>query len=126
MFQMEGVYLVKLCLMLEKKLRNGDKCMIPMLKIALVNGGCKINPFITLAFQDFAEDRDHLMKQIFPQLDDRCKDGGSHFTPVDLRWGITDQAASEKQAVRLCLDFAVACKPFFIGLIGERCLLSTA
>lgn len=45
------------------------------------------------------------------------------FTEIDLRWGITDQASQNGEAVELCLAEIDRCRdfpPFFIGLIGER------
>ena len=45
---------------------------------------------------------------------------GSHFSPVDLRWGLTDQCCQENLAVKMCLEYAREAQPFFIALVGER------
>ena len=40
---------------------------------------------------------------------------------MDLRWGIAEEQATRKETLRLCLDEVKACRPLFIGLLGERC-----
>ena len=77
-------------------------------------------PFISSTFKDFKAERDHLVKRIFPQLDDECHARGTYFAPVDLRWGLTKQAADSGQVVKLCLDYVNECRPFFICLLGDR------
>ena len=39
---------------------------------------------------------------------------------VDLRWGIAEEQATRKETLKLCLDEIRSCRPFFIGLVGER------
>ena len=78
------------------------------------------NPFISSTFRDFQAEREHLVKKIFPKLSDECSARGTYFAPVDLRWGLTKQAAESGQVVRLCLDYVNDCRPFFICLLGER------
>jgi hypothetical protein len=39
---------------------------------------------------------------------------------VDLRWGITAEQAEEGEALPLCLEAIRRCRPYFIGLLGER------
>ena len=49
-----------------------------------------IRVFISSTFQDMQEERDVLVKKIFPQLRKICMDRGVGFTEVDLRWGVTE------------------------------------
>ncbi|XP_072180512.1 tetratricopeptide repeat protein 41-like [Diadema setosum] len=79
-----------------------------------------IQPFISSTFLDFQEEREHLMRYVFPQLNSVCHARGTYFAPVDLRWGINDEQAQSGNALALCLEYVNRCSPFFIGLLGER------
>lgn len=39
---------------------------------------------------------------------------------MDLRWGVSDQQASEEGVVEACLSQIDRCRPFFLCLLGER------
>ena len=39
---------------------------------------------------------------------------------MDLRWGITTEEAAEGKVLPLCLEEIHRCRPYFIGLLGER------
>lgn len=41
-------------------------------------------------------------------------------TEVDLRWGISEEQSTRKETLKLYLDEISACRPYFIGLLGER------
>src|SRR5262249_44708062 len=43
-----------------------------------------------------------------------------HLIDVDLRWGVTRDQAENEQALDLCLCQVDECRPFFLGLLGER------
>ena len=77
-----------------------------------------IRVFVSSTFRDMKEDRDHLVKFIFPQLRKLCEARGVTWGEVDLRWGIPDEDKSE--IVPLCLEEVRRCRPYFIGLLGER------
>ncbi|XP_038054126.1 tetratricopeptide repeat protein 41-like isoform X2 [Patiria miniata] len=79
-----------------------------------------IRPFISSTFVDFFEERDHLVKRVFPQLNSLCHQRGTHFSPVDLRWGINEEQSQSGNVISLCLDYINSCSPFFICLLGER------
>jgi hypothetical protein len=65
-------------------------------------------------------ERDVLIKHTFPQLRRLCDQRGVVWEEVDLRWGVTEEEARQGQVVRLCLDQVERCRPFFLGLLGER------
>lgn len=46
--------------------------------------------FISSTFRDLREEREHLVKKIFPEIRALCRLRGITFTEVDLRWGLTD------------------------------------
>lgn len=66
------------------------------------------------------QEREELVKRVFPQLRQLCESRGITFVDVDLRWGITDEAVSEGKVLEHCLDEIDRCRPFFIGLLGQR------
>jgi tetratricopeptide (TPR) repeat protein len=80
----------------------------------------QIRVFISSTFRDMQEERDILIKTIFPQLRKLCDERAVNFIEIDLRWGITSEQAAEGKVLPLCLDEIQRCRPFFIGLLGER------
>ncbi len=86
-------------------------------------GGAKsreVRVFISSTFRDMQEERNELAKRVFPQLRKMCSERGLGFTDVDLRWGVTDEEAAEGKVLPICLAEIGRCRPFFIGLLGER------
>uniref|UniRef100_A0A6B2KWF4 NACHT domain-containing protein n=1 Tax=Arcella intermedia TaxID=1963864 RepID=A0A6B2KWF4_9EUKA len=63
-------------------------------------------------------ERDFLTRFIFPELQERCKKLRVHVHPVDLRWGVTSEDTAN--ALEVCLGELDSCRPFFIGLLGNR------
>jgi hypothetical protein len=80
----------------------------------------QIRIFISSTFRDMQAERDHLVKFIFPQLRKLCEERGVAWSEVDLRWGITSEQSAEGQVLPICLEEIQRCRPYFIGLLGER------
>jgi tetratricopeptide (TPR) repeat protein len=80
----------------------------------------EIRMFISSTFRDMHEEREELVKQIFPQLRRLCESRGVTWGEVDLRWGVPDEAKAEGKVLPLCLAEIARCRPYFIGLLGER------
>jgi hypothetical protein len=80
----------------------------------------QIRVFISSTFLDMQEEREELVKQIFPQLRRLCESRGVTWGEVDLRWGVSDEARAEGKVLPLCLAEIERCRPYFIGLLGER------
>lgn len=76
----------------------------------------EIRAFISSTFRDMREEREELVKQIFPQLRRLCESRGVTRGEADLRWGVPDEA----KVLPLCLAEIEHCRPYFIGLLGER------
>lgn len=80
----------------------------------------EIRVFISSTFRDMQEERDHLINRIFPALSREAERRNVTIVPVDLRWGITEEEASQGSVVGICLEQIDQSRPFFIGLIGHR------
>ena len=80
----------------------------------------ELRVFFSSTFRDMAAERDHLQSHVFPRIERVCVERRVQFTPIDLRWGITESEAKEGHVVRICLEEIDRCVPFFIGFIGER------
>ena len=79
-----------------------------------------IRVFISSTFKDMHTERDYLVKYLFPELKERCIKRGLALVDVDLRWGVTEEEAEQGKAIEICLDEIENCRPFFIGILGER------
>jgi nephrocystin-3 len=80
----------------------------------------EIRVFISSTFSDMHEERDELVKLVFPQLRRLCEKREVTWGEVDLRWGVTDEARVEGNVLPLCFKEIDRCRPFFIGILGER------
>jgi len=79
-----------------------------------------VRVFISSTFLDMQQERDVLVRQTFPALRSRFRARGVELREVDLRWGITRAQAESGEIVPICLAEIDRCRPFFIGLLGER------
>lgn len=80
----------------------------------------ELRVFISSTFRDLQEERDHLMKKIFPEIRSLCRERGITFMEVDLRWGLTHEDKVQGQVLRTCLAEIDRCRPYFIGVTGNR------
>jgi len=65
-------------------------------------------------------ERDHLIKVVFPALRERLEAYRVHLDDIDLRWGVTAEQAENDRVLDLCLDQIDRCRPFFVGILGQR------
>ena len=80
----------------------------------------QVRLFVSSTFRDMHAERDRLNRFVFPELRSRCARRGIEFIGVDLRWGVTSEAARMRGTTRICLDEIDRCRPFFLGLLGQR------
>jgi tetratricopeptide (TPR) repeat protein len=66
------------------------------------------------------EERDALCRFVFPYLEDFCGKRNIGFTGIDLRWGVTEEEVQQGKTVALCLSEIDNCRPYFLGILGER------
>ncbi|MBM4286409.1 MAG: tetratricopeptide repeat protein, partial [Deltaproteobacteria bacterium] len=79
-----------------------------------------VRVFISSTFRDMQVEREELVKQVFPELRRRCRERQVELVEVDLRWGVTEEQANRGQVLPICLVEIERCRPYFIGLLGER------
>jgi tetratricopeptide (TPR) repeat protein len=82
--------------------------------------GRSIRVFISSTFRDMIEERNDLMTHTWPELRRLCQERHVELVEVDLRWGIAESQSTRRETLKLCLDEIRSCRPFFIGLLGER------
>ena len=81
--------------------------------------------FISSTFSDLKAERNALHERVFPRLRELCARHGARFQPIDLRWGVSDEASLNQQAMNICLGEISRCqqttpRPNFIVLLGDR------
>jgi tetratricopeptide (TPR) repeat protein len=79
-----------------------------------------IRVFVSSTFRDMQGEREELVKRVFPQLRKLCEERDVTWGEVDLRWGVTDEQKAEGKVLPICLAEIQHCRPYFIGLLGER------
>lgn len=79
----------------------------------------QLRVFISSTFADMNAERDALTI-VFPQIKELCEKRGVVFVPLDLRWGITGNAAKQGRVLDTCMREIDQSRPFFIGLVGNR------
>jgi nephrocystin-3 len=76
--------------------------------------------FLSSTFRDFGEERDLLVRRVFPALRARLRDRLVELVDVDLRWGITAEQAERGEVLPICLAEIDRARPYFIGMLGAR------
>lgn len=66
------------------------------------------------------EERDLLSRIVFPKLRPPVETVGLTVNEIDLRWGVTEEDANNGRATEICLTEIDECRPFFIGMLGNR------
>ena len=81
--------------------------------------------FISSTFSDLKAERNALQERVFPRLRALCQQHEARFQPIDLRWGVSEEASLDQQAMAICLGEIARCqqtspRPNFIVLLGDR------
>lgn len=82
--------------------------------------GQTCNIFISSTFVDMNSERNYLMKSVFPELKQWCKEHFIDLNVIDLRWGIREEDTMDRSTLRICLENIKESTPFFLCLFGER------
>ena len=81
--------------------------------------------FVSSTFSDLKAERNALQERVFPRLRSLAETHNARFQAIDLRWGVSDQASLDQQAMNICLGEISRCqqtspRPNFIVLLGDR------
>ena len=82
--------------------------------------------FISSTFSDFNEERRLLQTYVFPEIKKHCTElnKGYTFQPIDLRWGVSNEAQLDQKTLELCINEVHASKlqphPNFLIMAGDR------
>lgn len=81
--------------------------------------------FVSSTFEDLKEERNALQERVFPEIKQLCFAHGARFQAIDLRWGVSEEASLDQQAMNICLTEIGRCRatsprPNFIVLLGDR------
>ena len=66
--------------------------------------GRAIRIFLSSTFRDFGEERDLLVRKVFPTLRAKLQSRFVDLIDVDLRWGITEKEAERGEVLPICLS----------------------
>ncbi|KAL5008182.1 hypothetical protein ScPMuIL_013763 [Solemya velum] len=80
-------------------------------------GTCRV--FFSSPFGGMEDEREELTRKYFPQLQHFCNSRGVQFVAVDMRWGITSEAAENAQVINICLR-ELDRSDLFVGFFGQR------
>ncbi len=81
--------------------------------------------FVSSTFGDLEAERSALHERVFEPLRAMCASHDAEFQAIDLRWGVSAEAAAEQRAVEICLREVARCRqvtrrPNFLLLLGDR------
>ncbi len=81
--------------------------------------------FVSSTFEDLEAERNALHEHVYPELREFCAQRNARFQPIDLRWGVSEEASLDQQAMAICLGEIRRChevtpRPNFLVLLGNR------
>ena len=79
-----------------------------------------IRVFISSTFRDMHQERDRLLRFVFPELRECLRPYRVRLVEVDLRWGVSEEDVRGGRTLDVCLDEVDSCRPYFIGILGFR------
>jgi len=83
-------------------------------------GNANKSIFISSTFRDMQAERDALRDFVLPKVNEFAAKYGCAVEIIDLRWGVDTEEEQSLKVLRTCLDEIERCRPFFLGLIGDR------
>ncbi|XP_067950407.1 NACHT and WD repeat domain-containing protein 2-like [Watersipora subatra] len=81
--------------------------------------------FLSSTFTDMYVERNYLLTEIYPRLQQFCQNEYSlEFQVVDMRWGVRDEAQQDHSGSKTCMDELRSCQelslgPNFVCLLGQ-------
>ncbi|XP_057298417.1 TPR repeat-containing protein DDB_G0287407-like isoform X1 [Hydractinia symbiolongicarpus] len=104
--------------------KTSDKEPIQVAPTKNRKGWRTIRIFVSSTFKDFHQEREVLVKEVFPDLRLWCEERKLRLVECDLRWGVPKDSTTE-ETIKICLSELDRCyednvAPFFLNLAGER------
>jgi len=104
--------------------KTSDKEAINVEPLKNRKGWRTIRIFVSSTFKDFHQEREVLVKEVFPDLRLWCEQRKLRLVECDLRWGVPKDSTTE-ETIKICLSELDRCyedntAPFFLNLAGER------
>nr|XP_054753456.1 uncharacterized protein LOC129259180 [Lytechinus pictus] len=106
-----------------------DQCLLyPLSHTNLtqtLTGWKVVRLFVSSTFHDFQNEREILVKKVFPELREWCEKRRIHFIECDLRWGVPRDSTT-RTVLCTCMEEIDRChedtegEPFFLNMLGER------
>lgn len=66
--------------------------------------------FTSSTFTDTTEERNRLIRDVYPSLRTFCQQRGLEFQVVDMRWGVRDEATADHKTNELCMQEIKNCQ----------------
>ena len=66
--------------------------------------------FVSSTFSDLKAERNALQERVFPRLRELAMAHGCRFQAIDLRWGVSEEAALDQQTMKICLGEIERCQ----------------
>ncbi|MEG1648800.1 MAG: DUF4062 domain-containing protein [Rikenellaceae bacterium] len=83
-----------------------------------------ISIFVSSTFSDMQAERDYIRKYSIPLLEEYFNPKHVSIKFIDLRWGVNTRDGNiedrDAEILRVCFNEIQRCRPFFLGLIGDR------
>eukprot|EP00042_Codosiga_hollandica_P055308 m.771189 g.771189 ORF g.771189 m.771189 type:complete len:1360 (+) comp59089_c0_seq3:331-4410(+) len=93
--------------------------MPPWICQHVTKGQNVLRVFFSSPFGGMEKEREILTRDYFPELRVKCEQHGLIFVPIDLRWGITEQDATDALVIYLCLH-EIDRSDLFVGFYAQR------
>ena len=92
---------------------------------AMATSGRTFRVFVSSTFSDLKTERNALQDRVFPRLKRYCQRRGWSFQAIDLRWGVSNEAAFDQSTMQICRAEIARCqavtpRPNFVVLLGDR------
>jgi hypothetical protein len=87
--------------------------------------GNTIRLFVSSTFADFQRERELLQRRVFPRIAAVCRAEGFRFLPIDLRWGVSEEAGAQQRTLPIIFEELARCQRespefHFLALLGDR------
>ncbi|MGH2500991.1 MAG: DUF4062 domain-containing protein, partial [Ktedonobacterales bacterium] len=84
-----------------------------------------IRLFVSSTFADFQRERELLQRRVFPDIANICRAEGFRFLPIDLRWGVSEEAGAAQRTLPIIFEELRRCQRdspdfHFLLLLGDR------